>query len=529
MNDDTRVSQISRRRLLTLIGEVAGSAVMYDAMTSFGMAAESSYAGPVRLAGDAKGTSVLVLGAGLAGLVAALELQNAGYTVKVLEGRAQAGGRSRTIRGGDDHVELGAPTQTCRFDQGLYFNCGAWRIPYHHRGLLDYCRRLGVALEPFVQVNQNAYLHVSSVFGGAPQRHRHVQADFHGHIAELLAKATDRGRLAQPVSREDKEILLEALRAWGALDRNYAYRASAASSARRGYASNPGGGLSGRAQLSKPLAPDDVLRSGLWRSLAFGMYYNFQGTMLQPVGGMDRIADALAREVGSAITFGANVTSIGQSENGVTVDYRDDSGRQSRVSAAWCVCTIPLPVLRRLEIAVSRGLRQAIHAVPYAPAVKVGLQFKRRFWEEDEAIYGGTTFTDLPISQISYPSHGFLGRKGVLLGTYVSGDKAAGVSALSSGEQVKLAVELGSKIHPQYTDEFDNGIAITWSRDPWTQGCYAQWDEQDRARHYKALCDIDGRIVLAGEHASYLNGWQEGAVLSALDAVTRLHRRVLGT
>src|SRR4051794_5110123 len=66
---------LSRRDLLALVGTVAGSAAMYQAMTSLGFASESTYKGPIKLEGDAKGASVLVLGAGLAGLTAALELR----------------------------------------------------------------------------------------------------------------------------------------------------------------------------------------------------------------------------------------------------------------------------------------------------------------------------------------------------------------------------------------------------------------------------------------------------------------------
>lgn len=66
---------ISRRNLLSLIGLTAGSSVMYQAMTSLGLAQESGYKGPVRLEGDPKGASVLILGAGLAGMTAALELR----------------------------------------------------------------------------------------------------------------------------------------------------------------------------------------------------------------------------------------------------------------------------------------------------------------------------------------------------------------------------------------------------------------------------------------------------------------------
>ncbi len=166
---------ISRRRLLTMIGLSAGGTAMYQAMHSLGFAAESRFQGPIRLSAAPKGASVLVLGAGIAGMVAAYELRNAGYKVQVLEYNARAGGRNWTLRGGDRYTELGGATQECGFDPGLYINPGPWRLPYHHRGMLSYCKRLGVALEPFVQINYNAYLHSRKAFAGKPQRLRDRQ------------------------------------------------------------------------------------------------------------------------------------------------------------------------------------------------------------------------------------------------------------------------------------------------------------------------------------------------------------------
>jgi monoamine oxidase len=157
--------------------------------------------------------------------------------------------------------------------------------------------------------------------------------------------------------------------------------------------------------------------------------------------------------------------------------------------------TIPLSVLSQIQIDVGARVKAAIDAVPYASAVKVGLQFKRRFWEEDEEIIEGSNsyeFTSMP-----------------------------------PAERVARAVALGSRIHPQYGDEFENGIAVAWHRVPFTLGCAGYWTEKARAEHYDSLYQIDGRIVLAGEHASYLPAWQEGAVLSSLDAIARLHARVV--
>jgi len=197
--------------------------------------------------------------------------------------------------------------------------------------------------------------------------------------------------------------------------------------------------------------------------------------------------------------------------------------------ADWCICTIPLSILSQIQIDVGARMKAAIDAVPYASAVKVGLQFKRRFWEEDEVIYGGISYTDLPIRQIAYPNTGYnRSGRGVLLGAYiVEGSNSYEFTSMPPAERVARAVALGSRIHPQYEEEFENGIAVAWHRVPFTLGCAGYWTEKARAEHYDSLCQIDGRIVLAGEHASYLPAWQEGAVLSSLDAISRLHARVV--
>ena len=521
----------SRRDLLSLVGSVAGSAAMYQAMTSLGFASESNYKGPIELSGDPKGASVLVLGAGLAGMTAALELRAAGYKVQVLEFNSRPGGRNWTVRGGDRFTELGGATQTCGFEEGLYLNPGPWRIPYHHRALLDYCKRLGVALEPFIQLNHNALLHASNAFTGKPQRIRDLKADFQGHVSELLAKVTQQSKLDEAVSVEDREILLQALRSWGALDKNYAYKANLISADYRGYAKDPGGGLGAAPIAGEPINLSDILKSRLWRYLQNFALHQFQTTMFQPVGGMDMIGKAFAKQIGDLIQYDAKVIRIQQSDGGVTVSYVNSKTPSTPqiATAEWCVCTIPLSILGQIQIDVGPRMKAAIDAVPYSSSVKIGLQFKRRFWEEDEAIYGGISYTDLPIRQISYPSSGFnRNGRGVLLGAYVfEGANAYEFTSMAPADRVARAVEFGARIHPQYSAEFENGIAVAWHRVPFTLGCAGAWSEKAREEHYDNLCQIDGRIVLAGEHASYLPAWQEGAILSALDAIKRLHDRVV--
>src|SRR6202046_2352518 len=521
---------MSRRRLLTMIGLSAGGCVMYQAMHSLGLAAETNFKGPIRLSAAPKGASVLVWGAGIAGLVAAYELRNAGYKVQVLEYNSRAGGRNWTLRGGDSYTELGGFAQECRFDPGLYINPGPWRLSHHHRGMLHYCKLLGVALEPFTQTNYQAYIHNSKAFGGAPQRYRTVKADYHGHVAELLAKATRAKALDEAVGAEDQERLLQSLQEWGALDNNYRYVKGLISSEVRGYDVSPGGGLSARPVYSEPVQLSEVLGAGLWQGMLLAENYDMQTTMFQPVGGMGMVGQAFGRELGPLIRYNAKVIDIDQNDHGVSVTFEDLSAGSAKQTAKadWCVCTIPLSLLGQIPLKVEGSMAKAIAAVPYSTGLKVGLQFKRRFWEEDEQIYGGISYTNLPISNISYPSTGYFGKgKGVLLGAYIWGVDAAEFTAMTPEERVAKAVEYGGRIHPQDREGIDKGVAVAWHRSPFTMGCFGMWTEEARAQHYENLCNFDGRIVLAGEHASYLPAWQEGAVTSALDAIDRLHRRAL--
>ena len=172
----------------------------------------------------------------------------------------------------------------------------------------------------------------------------------------------------------------------------------------------------------------------------------------------------------------------------------------------------------------------AIDAVPYRPRVKIGLQFKRRFWEQDEAIYGGITYTDLPISPDLLSQHAATAApaRAVLLGAYAFGPTGLRIHVAAARGARRRRVELGradpSAIQDRVRERRLGRLA------PGALGARLL-RHVDRARrapqHYGNLCEIDGRILLAGEHASYMPAWQEGAILSALDAISRLHRRVV--
>jgi monoamine oxidase len=502
---------------------------MFDAMEALGHIPASSFRRPVRLSGARKDTNVLILGAGLAGLVAAYELRRAGYKVQVLEYQGRTGGRNWTLRGGDTHVELGGASQHVRFARGNYLNPGPWRIPARHHALLHYCRELGVQLESFCQLNGEAYVHSSRAFGGKPQRYREVSADFTGHVSELLAKAVDRGSLDQQLVAEDRERLIEALRVWGRLDEKNAYGSNLRTAAHRGFANWPGPGVGGAPSPSKVADLHDVLDPMVWKTMDFFLGAQMQPTIFQPVGGMDMIGRAFTRQLRDVVTLNARVARITQDRGGVIVGYEDMTSRTMRETRAdWCICALPLTVLGQMELQVSEKMRAAIRAVPYGPHVKIGLEFKRRFWEQDDGIFGGISWTDQQIGLISYPSGGFQSDgPATLLGAYQENLPAYALESMTPEARIEAALSQGEKIHPQYRKEYLSGVSVAWSRVPWILGCHAVWNKETRETHYANLCAIDGHLVLAGDHCTYLEGWQEGALLSGIDAATRIHKRAL--
>src|SRR5204863_176015 len=170
------------------------------------------------------------------------------------------------------------------------------------------------------------------------------------------------------------------LQSWGALDRNYAYKANLISASYRGYARDPGGGLGAAPVAGEPIKLSDILQSQLWRHLRNFALHEFQTTMFQPVGGMDMIGKAFAREVG-----------------------------------------------------------------------------------------------DLFVAYV------------------FDGANAYEFTSMGPSHRVARAVELGSRLHPQYRAEFENGIAVAWHRVPFTLGCAGSWTDEMREAHYDNLCQIDGR------------------------------------
>ncbi len=511
---------ISRRSLIHRVGHAGGVAAVYRTMAAMGLLpVPAAYAGPPSLPpGSGTGKHVAILGAGLAGMAAALELGKAGYRITILEARDRAGGRNWTLRAGDRVVEAGS-TQDVAWDAEphLYFNPGPGRIPFHHEALLSYCRELGVPLEIMSNDNRAAWLHDDKGFDGKRQRARRVIADERGYVAELAAKALDRAALAEPVTAEDRGRLRAMLRSFGALDRDLAYKGSS----RGGFTDPPGGG-DAPGKLSEPLDLRRLLQADFWQyKTSFTEGFLQSPVMLQPVGGMGRIGEAFARRLGPAITYQAEVTALRRTASGARVEWRNlrDASAHA-LEADHVICTIPLPVLAEIPADFTPATTAAIAAPEYVPAGKIAFQAERRFWELDDAIYGGLSWTTRDITQIWYPSAGLHQQKGILVGAYIWSDREGlAFAARPPAQRIAPALADGEHLHPGATQHLNHAISVAWPNIPYNRGGWAEWSRDARRDHYRTLLAGDGPFHFAGEHMSYITGWQEGAILSAHAAV----------
>jgi monoamine oxidase len=423
--------------------------------------------------------------------------------------------------------EVGLGVHAAGFDEGQYFNAGPSRIPHHHGLTLHYCKELKVPVQVYNNVNENAYYFSEGKgpLSNKKIRVREVHNDMRGWTAELLAKGMDGGQLDTGMSKEDGLKLIEYLRAEGGLDIDKLYKASA----RRGYMESPGPG-DREGKIGEPHTLLAMLQSGLLDPDFYNVAeytYELQGTLFQAVGGMDRIAAAFEQQVGGLIRYQAEVSSIHNQEQGVKVVYKE-KGIAKEVAAELCICTIPLPVLSNIDHNFSSDVSRAIDSVVYMSTGKIGLQFKRRFWEEDEGIYGGITHTNNQLTQLFYPSYDYLGGKGILIGYYNFNEKAIATGNLSYQQREQLALDKGSLIHPQYGQEFEHSFSVSWHKTKYNLGGWALYSADERRTLYKPLLQPEGRVYFAGEHMTYLNAWMAGAFESARSVVASLHSRVTG-
>jgi monoamine oxidase len=468
---------------------------------------------------------VLVIGAGVAGLVAALELEKLGHHVDVVEASGRVGGRLLTYRfpGAPEHV---------------YAELGAMRIPHHHHFVNNLIDELGLSSQrrPFVSVLQNPHTYVrvadrvtrlrearQVLYRPSAGRAQSKTAEFIAGLRTTFNAVAPR-ELRAELERSLAGPLLEAL---SGLDLEPFW-------ATQGGSVHMGALLSAHPQLRDWFSPaaraflDDVARE-------------CSTELYTLAGGLQQLADRLAERLRARIAFDSPVTALRVRPGGVEVCLGGTSGGAWRRYSA-VICTVPFTVLRELELeGIDSNKRAIIQNCEYAPATKIALYCKRAFWRQaPHCIDGGASVSDCELRQIYYGAD-YRRRPrgehepGVMLASYTIGTDTQACDGLDDRTLEQWVVQRLARIHPEILEPgMVLGVkAMRWKEAPWTRGgCSVMWQVGKRPEQRwsadNALLEAQRPqhgLFFAGEHCSNQPAWIEGAITSALLAVDQLQSR----
>jgi monoamine oxidase len=451
---------------------------------------------PLSFDRPARGKRVIVIGAGLAGLVAAYELREAGHDVMVLEAQSRAGGRVQTIR---------QP-----FSDGLYAEAGALFIPNTHALTLDYVKRFALPLQPMSPLGSVRLFYVAGrrivappgsdaawPFNLTPDEARLGLAGmwdkYLGSMLDTLGDVTAPDWPAEPSVRSyDAMSIGEFLRARGASP-------GAVEVLRLAYFNLTGDGIDSYSALV-------MLRTLAQRRRETSVFSIRDGN--------DRLPQAFAARLAGAIRYGAPAVSIQPGERSASVVI-GRAGAYERLSADAVVCTLPFSVLRAMDSAPgwSAARREAIQGLPYTSVARIYLQCRRRVWLDENAYF--STTMDLPIKWLFDQTLNQPGRSGILEAQTV-GDPARRLGGMSEQARIRFALEQAARVYPALGQQMEHAATKCWDEDPWARGGFAYFKPGQMLSLLPHIAQPEGYVHFAGEHTSRWPGWMQGALESGL-------------
>ncbi|MCF6139211.1 flavin monoamine oxidase family protein [Pseudalkalibacillus berkeleyi] len=459
--------------------------------------------------------NVIIIGAGMAGLVSGYLLKKAGHKVTILEGNDRIGGRVYTLR---------EP-----FSPENYLDMGAMRIPENHYLVNELIKKFDLPTNSFINTTDQDIIYANGV--------KTTRAEYNKNpdILKYPVEPHEKGKTAsqllmsavQPFltlynnsSPEQRKILLQQFDRYSI--ENY-------------LRFNPIGpslspealrmvkvmlGIEGFAELSFINILFDVVNTVFNEDLKFN----------EITGGNDQLPKSFYKDLKPNIHFNEKVNKITTSKDSVSVQARNTkSGKLTTYTGDILIVTIPFSVFQFIEVTPFETFSfekwKAIRELHYVAAVKIGIEFNKKFWEE-EGLAGANVLTDFPNRFTYTPSPDTEKQTGVVLASYSWGDNAKLWNALTEDERIRQALQDLAKIHgDQVYDEFLNGASFSWSQNPFSAGCFTLFKPNQAATFPAYIRRPEGRIHFAGEHASDFQGWIEGAVQSGVRAAHEVNAR----
>lgn len=463
--------RISRRELLVVGG--VGAATLYLGLDRKVFTGRRAYRG-----------RVIVVGAGLAGLSAAWELERRGWQTEVLEARPRIGGRCHTLRG---------------FAGGQIAEAGGEYIDTTHVQMRRFAERFGLRLDD-VRGGEAGYEGVVYAGGRRQALGRFAGAETWAEIERFYAQAW---RLARPLDIADPAA------AGATYDRRTVGELIDEV------------GIAGRARqiLDREIRDDYAIEPEKLSLLFFltetKVSWNTPEAGAEAFrvrGGNDRLARGFASRLARPPHLGARVTAVRSTPNGVVVSAGGEELHGDHV-----VLAAALPGLRgvRFEPPLPDAVATAIRELQYGPVTKTPLQYGQRFWHRGG--WSGETLTDLPVSTTWEATDRQPGRRGILM-TYSSGDAGLAAAGLPEPERIGATAAQLNRVYPGSATLLGRAASIPWSNSPLNGGAYSAFAPGQVTDFWTALRRSYDRIHLAGEHTADFCGYMEGALESGLRA-----------
>ena len=450
--------------------------------------------------------NIVIVGAGLAGLVAGSLLKDAGHNVKIIEANNRVGGRVYTLR---------AP-----FTDGLYLDAGAMRIPEFHYLVIEYIQKFGLTIQPFINETPEDIFYVNGIKTSLKSYQR--QPD----ILRYPVAPQERGKTAQELLNMAIQPILDFInkdpsRNWPLVEKDFDKYSMY--TFLKYYPHHVGTAFSEGAieMIGVLLGTEGYMEESFLDILRFLIALRAK-RFYEIIGGNDLLPRAFLPKLQDDILFQQRMTKIVQHQNRVTIHSSHERTLETfSISGDLAIVTIPFTVLKFVEVeprnSFSHNKWKAIRQLHYVIDTKIGLEFKSRFWERAGQL-GGRTITDLPIRFTYYPSHG-IGTPGpaVILASYTLGDDVMPWDGLPNEERIRYALKNLAVIHgDQVYREFVKGFSFSWAQNPYSCGEWAMFKPGQQTELHPFIAVPEGRVHFAGEHTTLTHGWMQGAIESGI-------------
>jgi monoamine oxidase len=432
--------------------------------------------------------SIVIIGAGLAGLSAAYELKKAGFDAIVLEARSRVGGRVFSLH---------------NFSNGLVAEGGGEFIDRKHGRMIALAKEFNLQLgktESWSKKEEDwgAFKNKAGLLSDTNLWGANLEDEYNKIWASLAELGKEVNDPTNPVTAPNaRELDAKNVAEWIQIQEVHPLaRLMFTNHIRSEYTCEP-----------ENFSMLDFARNAALHYSNVGDW----GLSYRIMGGNDLLPKAIANHLPD-VRMNAEVTSINIQDDEVIVKYKQADSFHT-IHSNYAILAVPLTVARMMDFNSSLPIahKKLVDEISYGAVTKVLIEYRKRFWKDLH--WSGHLYTDLPIV-MAWDATNHLENEHGIITAYTGGKPGEELSKLSDDERIKTAVAVIEKTFPGSSDLIENTATMAWLNEPFTRCSYMALAPNQVTAHWQTLFTPAGRLYFAGEHASPIQGFMEGAVES---------------